>query len=177
MIRLLKLSAPLIVFMIIAIFLWRGLHINPHKIPSPLLGKSLPAFRAENLLEPEASVTDANLKGQVTLLNVFATWCATCQAEHPILMDIAREHGVRLVGLDYKDSRTKAMAWLKSYGNPYSMVISDPLGKLGISLGVYGTPETFVIDKNGIIRYKYIGGLSPNVWHDTLKPQVEKWRV
>ena len=139
-----RLLLPLLVFVILVVFLWRGLYRDPHTIPSPLINKSLPSF---NLLQ--------DFKGHVTLLNVFASWCLSCHTEHPILMDIAHSGEVVVYGLDYKDSHLAEENWLKKYGNPYQKIVDDPDGTLAINLGVYGTPETFIIDRAGIIRDKY----------------------
>lgn len=170
--RYIKMAIPLIIFIMIAVFLWRSLKTNPHKIPSPLIGKSVPVFSASSLFDAKQIITNQNLTGKVSILNVFATWCMTCHAEHPVLMDIHDSHRVNIYGLDYKDNRAKAKAWLAKYGDPYTKVIFDPKGLLGINLGVYGTPETFIIDQKGIIRYKHIGAVSPDVWKDDMLPRI-----
>ena len=169
-----KTFLPLFIFILIALFLWQGLKRNPHKIPSPFIGKPVPKFKASTLSNPEQQISNRDLKGHVSLLNVFATWCLSCRAEHPVLMDIKDSHRVNIYGLNYKDNRGAAIKWLAKYGNPYTKVIFDPKGTIGINLGVYGTPETFVIDQKGIIRYKYIGPISPNEWHDKILPEVKK---
>lgn len=167
-------SVPLIIFIIIAVFLQRGLYRDPHRIPSPLIGKPVPEFRAATLKNPNEQITNKILKGQVSLLNVFATWCISCRAEHPILIDIRHSHQVVIYGLNYKDNRQAALKWLQQYGNPYNKIIYDPAGQIGINFGVYGTPETFIIDKKGIIRYKYIGPIAPTEWHDELLPEISR---
>lgn len=165
---------PLLIFIALAIALYFGLRRDPHKIPSPFINKPIPAFTAPSLKDAKVTLSDKDLTGHVALLNVFATWCLTCQAEHPILMDIARSGIVKVYGIDYKDKRAKALKWLKHDGDPYQKVFFDPTGKIGINLGVYGTPETFLIDKHGRIRYKWIGAISPRVWQDKLKPRILK---
>lgn len=169
-----KTIIPLIIFAIIVVFLWKGLSVNPHIIESPYIGKPVPAFSAKELEHPNTTISNATLKGKVTLLNVFASWCISCRAEHPVLMDIRDSHRVNLYGVNYRDKRPAAIAWLKKYGDPYTAVVFDPMGKISINLGVYGTPETFVIDRKGIVRYKYIGPISPDEWKDKILPEVEK---
>lgn len=164
---------PLIIFLTIVIFFWKGLQKDPHEIPSVLVGKSIPEFSYVSLMDKNKSITNKVFLGQVSLLNVWATWCLTCYAEHSILMDIMKSDKVVLFGLNYKDDGKEAENWMKKYGNPYKAIIFDPKGQLAIDLGVYGTPETFVIDKKGIIRYKHIGAISPNVWKDKLQPLIE----
>ncbi len=172
--KALRVALPLLIFIIIVVFLWRGLSRNPHRVPSPFINRALPKFNAETLKHPNKVITNQDLKGHVSLLNVFATWCLSCRAEHPVLMEIHNSHLVKIYGLNYKDQRQLAESWLIKFGNPYSEVIYDPKGTVGINLGVYGTPETFIIDAKGIIRYKYIGPISPEEWRDTIKPEVEK---
>lgn len=171
--RHIKMMIPLLIFTILLFFLWRGLHLKPHHIPSPLINRSLPNFRIKSLFDSNHYITNKDFKGHLTLLNVFATWCLTCQVEHPVLMDIARSNQITVYGLNYKDKSMAAKQWLDTYGNPYSKILYDAKGQLGIDLGVYGTPETFLIDSNGVIRYKYIGAVSLQVWRDKLLPQIK----
>lgn len=171
-----KLILPVIVFGLLVYFLWQGLQYNPHIIPSPFIGKRIPDFKSQTLANPNHSISNNDLSGKVILLNVFATWCYACRAEHSVLMDIHNSGEVAVYGLNYKDKRTLAKQVLKKYGNPYNKVIYDPSGKVGINLGVYGTPETFIIDRRGIIRYKYIGPISPNEWQDDILPKVKQLR-
>jgi len=170
----LKLWFPLILFLFMAVALWWGLYKDPHKISSPLINKPIPGFHAENLTESEAQLTEANFLNQVTVLNVFATWCVACRDENKLLMKIASENSIEIYGLDYRDTREAALSWLGNYGNPYKQIIYDPQGKLAIDFGVYGTPETFIIDKKGIIRYKHLGVLSQEAWLNTLLPLVRR---
>lgn len=171
---MLKTMAPLIIFLGLSIFLWKGLSRDPHQMVSPLLNKPLPAFNAENLLNPNDKVSSEDFKGHVSLINVFATWCVSCQVEHPILVDINNAHQIKIYGLNYKDDRAKVVAWLQERGNPYTKVIFDPTGEVGINWGVYGTPETFVIDAHGIVRDKIVGAISPESWRNDVLPEIKK---
>lgn len=166
---------PLLIFVIIVGILWKGLQQDPHRLPSTLINKSVVEFNYPSLGNPSQFVSNREFVGHVSLLNVWATWCITCQAEHAVLMEIARSKKVAVYGLNYKDTRNAAQLWLKKLGNPYQEIIFDEQGKLGIDLGVYGTPETFVIDAKGMIRYKHIGPISPTVWQEVLEPVVRKW--
>ncbi len=169
-----KTYLPLLVFLSLVFFLWKGLQQDPHKLPSSLINHALPKFQAENLLKPSTQVTSEDFIGHVSVLNVFATWCLVCEVEHPVWMDIASGHIVRIYGLNYKDNDQKARRFLKQYGNPYDAVFTDPIGKIAIDLGVYGTPETFVIDKKGIIRDKYIGAMTRAVFQKNLAPKLKQ---
>ncbi|OGO92566.1 MAG: hypothetical protein A3F41_06570 [Coxiella sp. RIFCSPHIGHO2_12_FULL_44_14] len=173
----LRWTIPFLLFTVVAIFLWHSLHRDPHVVPSPLINKPLPHFQAPVLGIHSQRMTEQDFQGHVSLFNVFATWCLSCRTEHLVLMDIARSHAVTIYGLNYKDDHRLVLAWLKTYGNPYQQVIEDPRGDLGIDLGVYGTPETFIIDSHGIIRYKYVGPLSSSVWQNILLPQVRYWQA
>lgn len=164
---------PLILFFLLIGFLWKGLSQDPHTIPSPLIGKALPDFAEPSLADKNVILSKQQFLGHITLLNVWASWCITCRAEHLELMTIANSKQVILFGLNYKDQRDNALKWLTRAGNPYLANIYDPDGKLALNLGVYGTPETFLVDGNGIIRYKYIGALTPDVWKDELLPQIK----
>ena len=178
--KLLIALIPLLLFSLITLFLLRGLKRNPHTVPSPFIGRQISEFSVASLEFPESGshrnflLTNKIFQGQVSILNVFASWCLYCRTEHPILMDIENRLHLTLYGLDYKDKRVSAIKWLKQYGDPYTKIIFDPRGKLAINLGVYGTPETFIIDKNGIIRYRYVGPVGPNEWKDKLLPIVER---
>lgn len=165
---------PLLIFIVLILFLWQGLHGHPHQVPSPLINAPIPQFQMPSLNSRDTVITNKIFKGHVSLFNVFATWCMSCQLEHPVLMDIANSHRVMIVGLNYKDSRPLSKRWLHHYGNPYKKIIFDAQGQLGINLGVYGTPETYIVDKHGIVRYKYIGPVSQKIWHTVLLPQINK---
>ncbi len=159
----------------LAVVLRQGLSLDPRRLPSALINKPLPDF---NLATVEGGApirfTQKTFLGKVSLLNVWASWCASCQTEHPVLMKIAKTHEVNIYGLDYKDKRADAHRWLKTLGNPYVDVGFDEQGSLGIDLGVYGTPETYIIDQDGIIRYKWVGPLTDAVWEQELLPIVQK---
>ena len=153
----LRFGLPLAVFAVLVAFLARGLQLDPHEVPSPLVGKPAPAFALTRLDDAARTVRREDLRGQVWLLNVWASWCTGCAAEHPTLLDFARRNPVRLVGLNYKDERADGMRWLTQFGNPYQTSAYDHDGRTGIDYGVYGVPETFVIDKQGVVRSAYTG--------------------
>ncbi|WP_419810331.1 DsbE family thiol:disulfide interchange protein [Bacterioplanoides sp.] len=162
---------PLAIFFAMGVLFWIGLgKENKDVLPSPLIGKSFPEF-ATKALESGAEISATSLDGQPMLVNVWATWCPTCKAEHEFLNTLASE-GIRIIGINYKDDDFKAKQWLSAYGNPYEFNVSDPDGKLGLDLGVYGAPETFLVDSQGIIRAKHVGDLNPRVW-EKLKPQFD----
>jgi cytochrome c biogenesis protein CcmG/thiol:disulfide interchange protein DsbE len=165
-----KLFLPLLVFIPLGLLLVKALQLNPQDMPSALLDKPVPEFELQALQDPARGLNRADLLGQKMLLNVWATWCPSCRVEHPWLLKIAREHGVRIVGLNYKDERKAALAWLERYDNPYDFNLYDVEGRLGLDLGVYGAPETFVVDSAGIIRFKHVGVINETVWRDTLRP-------
>lgn len=165
---------PFIIFAAILFLLWKGLSLHPNQIPSPLLDKPAPHFSLPNLFEPKKMMSNKDLLGHVTLVNVWATWCESCAEEHDTLLQLAENEHVFFFGLNYKDDVTAAKKWLKQYGNPYQMVGVDRDGLAAIDWGVYGTPETFVLDKKGIIRYKQIGPIDSESWEKTLKPLIEK---
>ncbi len=165
---------PLLVFIILAFFLWRGLTLNPRELPSALLNKSAPVFELPDLMQPQQILTHQIFLGHVSLLNVWSTWCVTCHAEHAFLMELAHTQAVTIYGLDYKDDSAAARQWLAQYGNPYKAIAVDKAGQAAINWGVYGTPETFIIDKKGIIRYKVIGALTPTIWQNQLAPLIQQ---
>jgi cytochrome c biogenesis protein CcmG/thiol:disulfide interchange protein DsbE len=148
---------PLALFVLLAAFLWRGLALDPHEVPSPLVDKPTPAFALARLDVPSMTLRRDGMLGRVWLLDVWASWCAACRDEHAALVAFAQTGAVPLIGLDYKDSRPRALAWLGGHGNPYEASLFDESGRVGIDFGVYGVPETFVIDKRGIVRFKVIG--------------------
>jgi len=170
----LRFIVPLAIFLALAGFLAVGLKLDPHKVPSPLIGKPAPTFKLPRLDDPAQVVNRESMTGKVWLLNVWASWCGPCRDEHPHLVAFARTKQVPLVGLNYKDSRSDALAWLKELGNPYDVSLSDLDGRVGIDFGVYGVPETFVIDKGGIIRFKHIGPLTPEVLNTQIVPLLRQ---
>jgi cytochrome c biogenesis protein CcmG/thiol:disulfide interchange protein DsbE len=171
---MLKFIIPLILFIIMAVFLALGLNLKPSEIPSPLINKPAPAFSAPKLDAPEEKLSPADLKGQVWLFNVWASWCVSCRAEHPVLNQLAKQSAVVIVGLNYKDDPTDAKNWLNNLGNPYGVSIMDQDGRIGIDYGVYGVPETFVIDKKGLIRYKHTGPVSDDDVQKIFLPLIAK---
>ncbi|WP_286233716.1 DsbE family thiol:disulfide interchange protein [Thalassotalea sediminis] len=164
---------PLVLFVALGVVLYRGLSLNPQAVPSALVNKPIPDFALTQLLKPEVTLTAADLKGDIVLLNVWGTWCVYCKYEHPYLVDIAKSDRVSLYGLNYKDVREDAKQWLKDYEDPYVFSIFDPLGKLGIELGVTAAPETFVIDAKGIVRMKHVGPIDSKVWQERFLPMIE----
>jgi cytochrome c biogenesis protein CcmG/thiol:disulfide interchange protein DsbE len=169
-----KYLVPLAIFVVLGLLLAYGLNLDPRKIPSPLIGKSLPAFSLTTVADPARKVGRDDLLGRAYLLNVWASWCVACRQEHPFLNELARNKIVPIIGLNYKDKREDALGWLGSLGNPYELSLADNDGRLGIDLGVYGVPETFVIDKQGVIRYKQIGPITPEVWEQKLAPLIKE---
>ncbi|MDD5180549.1 MAG: DsbE family thiol:disulfide interchange protein [Gallionellaceae bacterium] len=163
---------PFIAFVAISVFLYLGLNLNPREVPSPLVGKPAPAFTLPQLHEPGKNFSPQDMRGKVWLLNVWASWCVACKEEHPILVALAKQDVVPIYGMDYKDKSEDAKAWLEHGGNPYVLSISDTEGRIGIDYGVYGVPETYVIDKQGIIQYKQIGPVTPQGLKEKILPLV-----
>jgi cytochrome c biogenesis protein CcmG/thiol:disulfide interchange protein DsbE len=172
--RYLRYSIPLLVFAVIGFFLYRGLGMNPREIPSPLIGKPMPVFSLPSLEQAETQVSHKDLLGKIYLLNVWGTWCVTCRAEHQTLVELARGGKVEIVGLNWRDDRAKAQAWLRRLGNPYLINIFDEKGRTAIDLGVYGAPETFLVDAQGIIRYKLTGQMTHAVFNRDILPLIEQ---
>ncbi|MCU0968103.1 MAG: DsbE family thiol:disulfide interchange protein [Rubrivivax sp.] len=170
----LHLLLPLAIFAVVAGFLAVGLGLNPREVPSPLIGKPAPDFSLPRLDEPGRVVKRDDLLGQVWVLNVWASWCAPCREEHPLVIDLARRSGVPVYGLNYKDNRNAAMQWLAGLGDPYRATLFDPEGRVGIDFGVYGVPETFVIDRQGIVRLKHTGPLTPDVLRERVEPLLRE---
>lgn len=167
-----KFWIPIAAFAVLGILLARGLSLDPRKIPSPLVGKPLPAFSLPTLENPGRKVANTDLRGQVVLINVWASWCAACRQEHPLLMELAQRQVVPVIGLNYKDQRPDAEQMLRTMGNPYGINLVDADGRVGIDWGVYGVPETFLIDKAGIIRFKHIGPITRESWERDLAPLI-----
>lgn len=163
---------PFVVFVVLAFFLYRGLHLDPREVPSPLIDKPAPVFNLPQLYNPAKTFGPQEMRGKVWLLNVWSSWCVSCKEEHPVLVDLSRQNIVPIYGLDYKDKRADAESTLSSAGDPYTLVISDADGRVGIDYGVYGVPETYVIDKQGIIRYKQIGALTHQNLREKILPLV-----
>ncbi len=167
---------PLAVFIALIVVLGVGLRLNPRELPSPLIGKLAPAFTVPDLLSAQPFNT-ARMKDEVWLLNVWASWCVTCRAEHPLFNRLAATGNLPIVGLNYKDDADDATAWLQQLGNPYTHLPVDRRGAIGIDYGVYGVPETYLIDAAGIIRFKQIGAVTPAIVQHTLLPLIEKLRA
>ncbi|HXD41458.1 MAG TPA: DsbE family thiol:disulfide interchange protein [Ramlibacter sp.] len=169
-----KFLIPLAAFGVLVAFLAVGLTRDPHEIPSPLVSKAAPAFKVPQLVAADKAFSPADLKGQVWMLNVWASWCVACRVEHPLLVELGRSKIVPLIGLDYKDKREDALKTLAQQGNPYDLSAVDTDGRIGIEYGVYGVPETFIIDKNGIIRHKQIGPVTAEALEKTILPLIAK---
>ncbi|MFZ4653166.1 MAG: DsbE family thiol:disulfide interchange protein [Methylococcaceae bacterium] len=165
---------PLGVFLVMVIFLAIGLSLDPRNLPSPLIGKPTPTFQLPKVEEPSQALTPESFRGRVILLNVWASWCVSCRQEHPVLLELAQRQEVPIFGLNYKDQLTAARDWLSKFGNPYEASGFDQDGRVGIDLGVYGVPETFVIDKKGLIRMKHTGPVTPQALEKDILPLVER---
>lgn len=164
---------PLAIFAMLAVFFWRGLSLNPNDMPSALLNKPVPSFTLPRLENLQQTRDESIFKGKVALLNLWATWCETCREEHVFLNQL-KDQGIRIIGVDYKDNTADAQRWIEQLGNPYEDIIVDEEGRLGLDLGVFGAPETYLVDKQGIIRYKHVGDLNKKVWDETIKPIMDK---
>ena len=172
--RALKFAIPLVLFVALAAFFAVGLTRDPREVPSPFIGKAAPEFRIEQLHDAKLAFAPADMKGKVWMLNVWASWCVSCRVEHPVLVDLSKRNIVPIVGLDYKDGRQDGQQWLAKFGNPYVLSAFDADGRVGIDYGVYGVPETFVIDKQGVIRHKQIGPITPEALESTILPLIRK---
>lgn len=173
----LRFLVPLIIFGALVILLMIGLGKDPTKVPSPLIGKPVPDFSLPELTDPDRRVEDEDLQGQISLVNVWASWCASCRHEHQALMALSQNPDFQIVGINWKDDGRDAREVLRATGNPYAMNGYDPKNEVGLHWGVYGAPETFVVDRQGIIRYKHIGPITREVWEKTLQPLVAKLKA
>ncbi len=171
-----KFLVPLAIFFAIGIFLGIGLTLDPREVPSPLIGKPVPEFSLPPVQRRAEGLSNKDLVGEVSLVNVFASWCTACRDEHPLFMQMYQENIVPIHGLNYKDRPQDAAAWLDALGDPYTRTGADINGRVGIDWGVYGVPETFVIDRNGRIAYKHIGAINGRVLEETLLPLIETLR-
>lgn len=172
--RRLRFLLPLAIFLVVVGFFVRGLFLNPREVPSPLINKPAPAFSLPQLFDPAKTLAKQDLQGKVWLFNVWASWCVSCREEHPHLMQLSKSGIVPLYGLNYKDQREEGIGWLRQWGDPYALSVSDLDGRVGIDYGVYGVPETFVIDKRGVIRYKHIGPVTPDAIQRKIIPLVQE---
>jgi cytochrome c biogenesis protein CcmG/thiol:disulfide interchange protein DsbE len=172
--RYLRYLVPLAIFLVLAGFLFRGLSLDPKLVPSPLVGKPMPAFSLTRLKDPAATISDADIRGKVSILNIWATWCTSCRAEHEVLLQLAQTGKVPIYGLNYKDERAAAQRWLQQLGDPYAANAFDVDGRVGIDWGVYGAPETFIIDRQGIIRHKHVGPLTVDILNGQILPLIDE---
>jgi cytochrome c biogenesis protein CcmG/thiol:disulfide interchange protein DsbE len=169
-----KALIPLGLFIVLVVFLAIGLTRDPSEVPSPLIGKAAPAFAAPRLHAPDQQFAAKDMLGKVWLLNVWASWCVACRQEHPVLMEFAKTKALPIIGLDYKDQASDGLKWLARFGDPYDLSVTDRDGRIGINFGVYGVPETFLIDKAGMIRYKHIGPVTEEALRDKILPLVRE---
>jgi len=172
--KALRYLIPLALFLALVGFFAVGLTKDPREVPSPFIGKPAPSFKLATLHQPDKVFTPEDMKGKVWLLNVWASWCASCRVEHPLLVEMSQKKLVPIVGLNYKDRREDGTQWLTRFGDPYALSAYDVEGKVGIDYGVYGAPETFVIDKQGVIRYKQIGPITPEARDNVILPLIRK---
>ncbi len=172
----LRYLAPLALLVLLGLILWHGLGRDPHHIPSPLIGKPVPAFDLPRLRQSAQRLTADTLKGEVSLLNIWATWCTGCYDEHALLVQISKERQIPIYGINYKDDRQLAIKWLQQFGDPYRQIGFDGDGALGLDLGVYGLPETYLLDSEATVIHKHIGPLNAQAWHHDLLPLIKSRR-
>tara|TARA_B100000953_G_scaffold122097_1_gene100588 strand:- start:55 stop:576 length:522 start_codon:yes stop_codon:yes gene_type:complete len=165
---------PLILFIVIAVFLYFSLNSNSSKLPSPLLGKMFPNIEAKDFYSNESVLLVDLFSENMSLVNVWASWCVTCRKEHQMMMKIANNKDLQLIGINYKDTRTDGEKFLEMMGNPFDVIIFDPSGKIGLDLGVYATPETFLVNQQGVVLYKHIGAIDSEVWEEDFIPLIKK---
>lgn len=165
---------PLVLFVILVGFLYIGLDLDPKKLPSPLIGKEFPNLEVEDFDNGTRYYTSDKTQDKISLVNVWASWCVTCRAEHEMLNEIAKTNKVQMIGVNYKDTKNAANRYLDILHNPYDIIIFDPLGSLGLELGVYATPETFIVDQKGLIRYKRIGQMTKKIWNEEVIPIINQ---
>ncbi len=171
--KMLRFLLPLGLFLAMAVFLGIGLNRDPREVPSPLIGKPAPEFKLATLADPGKAIGRADLLGKVWMLNVWASWCVACREEHPLLVQYSRQKRVPIYGLNYKDQRADGQAWLSQFGNPYTESLHDLNGRVGLDFGVYGVPETFIIDREGVVRFKHIGPITPQVIRERIEPMLK----
>jgi cytochrome c biogenesis protein CcmG/thiol:disulfide interchange protein DsbE len=171
---MLRFLIPLALFMVLIVFLAIGLTRDPHEVPSPLINKPAPTFRLPQLKDPSKTFSAEDMRGKVWILNVWASWCVSCRDEHPLLIGYAKSGAVPIYGLNYKDQRDNAFGWLSELGDPYVLSASDEDGRVAIDYGVYGAPETYLIDQSGTIRFKQIGPVTPDVWEKKILPLAQQ---
>ena len=167
-----KYIIPIVAFVVLAGFFYRGLFLNPRTVPSPFIGKPAPSFDLEELRDATQRFATTDMLGRPAVLNVWATWCAGCREEHGFLMQLDRSDEVPLYGMNYRDERPKALDWLRKLGDPYDRIAYDPEGLGSLDWGVYGAPETFLLDPAGIVVYKHLGPLNPRIWAEEFRPRI-----
>ena len=165
---------PLVIFMGLAGFLWLGLSLKPNELPSQLINKPAPTFVLPTLSAPDTKITESIFVDKISLVNVWSSWCLYCKHEHQFLLDLKNSSNLQILGLNYKDDLLAARAWLKQNGDPYDQIILDQDGSTAINWGVYGTPETFIVDRHGIIRYRHVGALNQEQWLSTIEPLIKQ---
>jgi cytochrome c biogenesis protein CcmG/thiol:disulfide interchange protein DsbE len=170
--RYLVYAIPIVVFVAIGAIFYRGLGLNPNYIPSPLLGKPAPVYELPTLEDPDKTTGTNDLLGQVSLVNVWATWCVGCRQEHPFLVELARQNIVPIYGVNWRDDRASALDWLSTLGDPYVASAFDFDGSVAIDWGVYGAPETFLVDRDGTVLYKHIAPMNRSVWENEFMPRI-----
>jgi cytochrome c biogenesis protein CcmG/thiol:disulfide interchange protein DsbE len=170
----LRFVLPLALFVVLVGFLAVGLKLDPREVPSPLIGKPAPAFALTRLDDADQTIRREDMLGKVWMLNVWASWCAACREEHPHLVAFAKTKAMPILGLNYKDTRKDGLGWLARFGNPYDASLFDVDGRVGIEFGVYGVPETFIIDKQGVIRFKQIGPITPDILQTRVVPLLKE---
>lgn len=168
---------PLLLFLVLGLLLWTGIRLaqvrDPNAIPSPLIGKTLPVFSLPDLHDPGRQISSESLRGTPFLLNIWASWCPECRVEHPLIESLARNGTVRVIGYNYKDDPADARQWLQRFGDPYALILADESGRNAIDLGIYAAPETFLVDAQGIVRFKHIGALTPQVIEREILPRLK----
>ena len=169
-----KKLVPLFLFILITVFLYFSLISTSNKLPSPLLGKMFPSIEAKDFYSDESVLLTNLFNEKMSLVNVWASWCVTCRQEHQMMMKIANNKDLQLIGINYKDKRVDGERYLEMMGNPFDVIVFDPIGKIGIELGVYATPETFLVDQKGVILYKHIGAIDSQVWEQGFIPHIKK---
>ena len=165
---------PLILFVVIAVFLYFSLNTTSSKLPSPLLGKMFPDIEAKDFYSNESVLLTNLFNEKISIVNVWASWCVTCRKEHQMMMKIAKNKDLQLIGINYKDTRADGKRYLEMMGNPFDVIIFDPNGKVGLDLGVYATPETFLVNQKGVILFKHIGAIDSRVWEEEFIPHIKK---
>ncbi len=165
---------PLILFVVLAVFLYFSLNSNSSKLPSPFLGNMFPNIEAKDFYSDESILLTDLFSEKMSLVNVWASWCTTCRQEHHMMMKIANNKDLQLIGINYKDSRVNGKRYLEMMGNPFDVIVFDPSGKIGLDLGVYATPETFLVNQKGVILYKHIGAIDSKIWKEDFIPHLKK---